>query len=90
MIKECSNCTSKITFLDYYKQFIKNRYRYTCKECGAIYKATTLSIISNLVVMLIPSIYMVIKDLFLLNIIWIIIWGLLLQPLILLYKKMDC
>jgi hypothetical protein len=90
MIKECSNCTSKITFLDYYKQFIKNRYRCTCKECGAIYKATTLSIILNLIVMVIPFIYMGIKDLFLLNIIWIIIWGFLLQPIILLYKNMDC
>lgn len=86
MLKECSICKSKITFLDYYKQFIKNRYRYTCKECGAIYKATNLSIIINLIVMAIPSIYMAIKDLVLLNIIWIATWGFLLQPYILSYK----
>lgn len=89
MLKECSNCTSKIKFLLYYKQFIKNRYRYTCKECGAIYKATTVSIIFNLIVMVIPFIYMSIKDLFLLNIIWIIIWGFVLQPFILLYENMN-
>jgi CXXC-20-CXXC protein len=89
MIKECSNCTSKITFLEYYKQFIKNRYQYTCKECGAMYKATTLSIILNFIVMVIPTIYIGIKNLISLNIIWIIIWGFLLQPLILLYKNMD-
>ena len=89
MLKECSNCKSKIKFLDYYKQFIKNRYRYTCNECGAIYKASNFSIIFNFIVMVIPSTYMVIKDLFFINIIWIIIWGVLLQPLILLYKNMD-
>jgi len=47
------------------------------------------SIIFNMLIMVIPVVYMGIKNLFLLNIIWIVIWGFALQPFILLYKIMD-
>ncbi len=42
-----------------------------------------------MLIMVIPVVYMGIKNLFLLNIIWIVIWGFALQPFILLYKIMD-
>lgn len=89
MLKECCNCKTKIIFINYYKQFIKNRYRYICKECGTIYKATNFSIILNVIILGTPLVYGGIKDLFLLNIIWIIIWGFALQPFILSYKAME-
>ena len=89
MLKECCNCKTKITFLEYYKQFVKNRYRYICKECDAIYKATNFSIILNVIILGTVLVYGGIKDLYLLNIIWILIWGFVLQPFILSYKVMD-
>ena len=89
MLKECCNCKTKITFKDYYKQFIKNRYCFICNECGTIYKATNFSIILNVIILGTPLAYGGIKNLFLLNIIWIIIWGFALQPFILSYEVMD-
>ena len=89
MIRVCSNCKANIKFIDYYKQFIRNRYKYTCKDCGTVYGATVFSIILNLIIMLIPMGYMIAKRLLVPNIIWILIWGLVLQPFILLYKQKD-
>lgn len=89
MLKECCNCRTKITFLGYYKLFLKNRYRYTCKECSTIYKATNFSIILNVIILSTFLVYGGIKGLYLFNIIWILIWGFVLQPFILSYKVMD-
>ncbi len=83
MIRACSNCKANIKFIDYYKQFIKNRYNYTCKKCGAVYRATGFSIVLNLIIMLIPMSYMFFQHLLVPTIIWILIWGFVLQPIIL-------
>lgn len=89
MLEECCNCKTKITFLEYYKQFLRNRYRYVCKECGTIYKATNFSIILNVIIVVTFLVYGGIKNLYLFNIIWILMWGFALQPFILSYKVMD-
>jgi hypothetical protein len=89
MMRACSNCEANIKFIDYYKQFIRNRYKYICKDCGTVYSVTGFSILLNLIIMLIPMSYMTIKRLLVPNIIWILIWGFVLQPFILLYKQND-
>lgn len=86
MIRTCSNCKTKIRFIDYYKQFLKNRYKYTCIKCGAVHRATVFSIILNLIILLIPMGYMIVEGLLIYNIIWILTWGFILQPFILFYK----
>lgn len=87
MSKVCSKCKSEISFKEYYKQFIKNRYNYNCNYCGSVYKATTLSIIVNTLIMFIPLSYLLfIKQTWIYNVCWIVFWGVALQPLILKYK----
>lgn len=89
MMRACSNCRTNIKFIDYYKQFIRNRYKYTCKDCGTVYSVTVFSIILNSIIMFAPMGYMIVKRLLVPNIIWILIWGFVLQPFILLYKQKD-
>lgn len=70
-MRACSDCKAHIKFIDYYKQFIKNRYKYTCKDCGTVYSVTGFSIILNSIIMFIPMGYMIVKRLLVPNIIWI-------------------
>lgn len=87
MIKKCCNCNVEITFKEYYKHFLKNRYRYVCIKCGHIHKATYFSIILNSIIMFIPIVYLVIKNQYFINIVWILIYSFILQPFILQYKN---
>lgn len=89
MMRVCSNCKTNIKFIDYYKQFIRNRYKYTCKDCGTVYSVTGFSIILNSIIMFVPMGYLIVKGLLIPNIIWILIWGFVLQPFILSYKRKD-
>lgn len=91
MIKRCNNCNVKIPFIAFYRQFLKNRYSYTCLECSSIHKVTVFSIIVSTILFLIVLAYLYTeiyseKNL-LLFIAWILIHHLIVQPFILKYNK---
>lgn len=95
MIRECSNCNTKISLSEFYKQyFSKDRFKYTCSICGTVHKATTFSIIISIiaysVIFTILFLHFIPKSklTFIVNFsLVIIMYFLLLQPLILQYKK---
>lgn len=86
MLKECSNCKSKISYVVFCKQTLRNKYRFKCPKCGTDYKVTIFSITVNFFVFMIPFTYLLVEKKFLLNFIWLLIFNFGLQPLILHYK----
>ncbi len=90
MIKECSNCHSKISFIEYYKHYFKNRFIYTCSKCGTVHRSTTFSRIVTAIILIITILYSTTKSSsFSLNIFWILIYFLILEPLLLQYERKD-
>lgn len=91
MLKECCNCKTKITLSDFYKQYIKNRYRYTCSKCGAVHKAKISSIVVYTVIFLSLYMYLLLNDTFtlLMDIFILFIYILIFEPLILKYTLMS-
>ncbi len=90
MLKKCSNCNKKISFSEFYKQFLfKNRFKYTCTECGTVYNANLISIILYTIIFIILYVYIIIKSKFLFstNIVLLLIYILILQPFIFKYDK---
>lgn len=50
MLRECDKCKRKISFLDYYKQYIiRDRFKYICSNCGAVHKVSNRSKIVSIV-----------------------------------------
>lgn len=45
MLLKCKKCHSSISFKEFYKQHMINRYRFKCPKCGAIHRASIFSII---------------------------------------------
>jgi CXXC-20-CXXC protein len=92
MIKECSNCNRKISFSEYYKHYLlKNRYKFTCPECGTVHKATRISFIISTIIFIGLYCYIIAISKFSLstNIVLLLIYFLLLQPLIMKYERKD-
>jgi len=89
MLKDCINCQTKISFLDFYKQYlINNRFKYTCSKCGAVYKASIASIVVYSIIFVILYGYLILKATFSFstNVLVLIIYFLIFQPLILKYN----
>ncbi len=92
MIKECSNCNRKISFSEYYKHYLlKNRYKFTCPECGTVHKATRISFIISTIIFIGLYCYIIAISKFSLstNIVLLLIYFLLLEPLIMKYERKD-
>lgn len=90
MLIKCKNCNLKYPFGSLYKQFFsKNRYIGTCPKCGTVYKATTFSKIITLLIFVIPFTHFIEEKKLLLYIIWILIFSIVLQPIILQFKEKN-
>ena len=67
---------------------MKDRYNYTCTECGTVHKATIFSIIINSIIFLGPLFALMgQRKFYLVTIVWIFVSTLLIQPFILQYKQ---
>ncbi len=63
MLKECCNCGTKISFLNFYKQYIsKNRFRYICPKCRKEYRMSIGSRIISVVIFILLYAYLVFKS----------------------------
>jgi hypothetical protein len=65
---------------------LRDRYTYTCVKCGKEHKATVFSAVLFTTLFTIPFVHLVVEKKFWINIIWIFISYLAIQPLILQYK----
>jgi CXXC-20-CXXC protein len=92
MIRECSNCNREISFSEFYKHYLlKNRYKFTCPECGTVHKANLMSIIISSILFIVLYLYIITKSNFALstNFLLLIIYLLFLQPLIMKYERKE-
>ena len=92
MINKCSNCNRKISFSEFYIQYLlKKRYRFTCPECGTVHKATRISFIISTIIFIGLYCYIIAISKFSLstNIVLLLIYFLLLEPLIMKYERKD-
>ncbi|MCF6464119.1 hypothetical protein C3E89_12245 [Clostridium sp. Cult1] len=63
MLRECCNCGTKISFLNFYKQYIsKNRFRYIFTKCGKEYGVNIGCRIISVVIFILLYAYLVFKS----------------------------
>lgn len=89
MLKECSNCKTKIPFLDFYKHYlISNRYKYICTKCGAVHKAKISSILVYSAIFFMIYMYLILTDTFSFStsIVLLILYIVVVEPLLLKYE----
>ena len=92
MLKKCSNCNARISVSEFYKQYLfKNRFRYTCSECGTVHKANLISIIMYTIIFIVLYGYIIVKSTFSfsINVFLLLIYIFIFQPLILKYENKN-
>lgn len=88
MFKSCSSCNSNISFWEYYITGVfRGYYKYICPKCGAKYKSTKQSILIYLLIVFPPGILLLRLYESGYVFLWLIISVMILQPLILKFKK---
>ena len=89
MLKKCSNCNSKVSTLEFYKQYYRNRYIYKCSKCGTVYGAIAFSRILNFIILVALYFYLIKRFSLLTNIIFLLIYISIVEPLLSIYKKKN-
>ncbi len=89
MLKKCSNCNSKVSISEFYKQYFRNRYIYKCPKCGTVHGAITFSRILNFAILVILYFLLIKRFSLLTNIFLLLFYISIVEPLLSIYKKKN-
>lgn len=89
MIRKCSNCGSKVSISEFYKQYYRNRYIYKCTKCGTVHGAIAVSRILNFIILVAFYFLLIRRFSLLTNIFLILTYIAVVEPLLSIYKRKD-